>query len=542
MTVRCLYVDDNDADRLMIPHRLERAWALEYGFVALKVQAVDYDEGVELQRSGPTVFPLVVWDIMFPDKKGKPSDRGLAEIEKAVEAGHAVIAISDHPDQLTTAMYLHEDRVAVVDKGKSAYSDPGLTYLAANIRRAIEAAGISLQPDEPVDVRYDPDDLRLDELVKRVGMLTIAGLLVRLIPDTVENVSLGFVKSGLSGASVIACDCGVHDTTGDSKRQVLLKVTRDKALLRSELARRVQLAAFPGALLPRHVGEGLAEFDGWYAIGYEYRSGETLDRWLTLAPTDEAIDRVLTQLFSMPGLGHVYQPSRQEERTSRASSVIRDDLVTDYRRARLLTVLEDLEPLAAEFLDDGSAVLARVRAYLRTGIIDGRDQNDFPSGTNRVRSHGDLHGRNVLVDEAGRAVIIDPASIDRLHWAADWARLTVDLFVSGFGLGVTSHVWVHQQAWRAAMVRLATNDGTMDLAQIPASVAFAVAQLRNSQVFFDEVHEGLYVEWEAQLAFCAELLRCVYRIGELPTPIRLASLAAAADGLSSVARIAPVRR
>ena len=284
---------------------------------------------------------------------------------------------------------------------------------------------------------------------------------------------------------------------------------------------------FPDELFVRFLVDDVVGSGPWSAIAAPFKASNTLLGWLTAAVRSEVeIPGMFSMLFSQVGLAEVYQ--RLAPIDSRPNIEL-SGVITPARRARVLESLEDLGRLTAKYAPNAGFDVSLLRAYLRTGSIDGVSAEGFRNGSLRCWSHGDLHGRNVLITTSGPR-LIDPANVQQMHWAADIARLIIDLFMSGWDKGDASHEWNAFQDWFKTLEVLLQGEAvTAPSGSMNWNIAQAVNWLRMNAC---EIH-GIPKtrDWEFRLALGVELLRAAYRQQELPTPKRGLGLAGACMAL-----------
>ena len=353
-------------------------------------------------------------------------------------------------------------------------------------------------------------------------------------------MKLSYVRGGLSGAIVIHWEYTNHY----GKQEFLLKVSRDQGRMLAE-ERAWKEAHFGQLLIPAPTHE-LVEAGGWYALAPKFRRGVTLTDWLCngdKVPSDDAVRKALDELFGDGGLSEVAATSSTERPEDRPSSVVAAGLLTLRRSANIGLAIRELTPLLARHTPDEISRLDLARRLLRSGTIAAVDAAAVPRGSYLVRCHGDLHGRNVLVDSRDHVILLDPADSAMLHWSADWARLTVDLFLSGIASDPRAHEWALLESWREAAGRLVRGDAIAETEALPLPARTAVNWLRiEAPLLFTGVGNGVPNEWELRLSLTAELLRGCYRREELSAPLRLVALVAALDGIEASAHVLPARR
>jgi hypothetical protein len=539
---KCLYIDDDPADwSTGVGDPVADAFKAQFSHAQLEIKGVDFAEGERRLRDGePEDWDLIMIDIF--DKSGdEPRTRGYYLIELAVERSEAVvIAISAEDTAVTDA----ESTPAHGSIFKPRISEPsGRKYLRSRLQEAIRVKGFYVRPLHEVTVTYDRSDVRLEAVISSVGQDRLSALVASLCDATLTHLGVEYVRAGLSGASVVNCEC----ITETGRRRLLVKLSRDGHKMEHEAAAWGRIdhfgqVPFPGNLVKR----GVVNAGGWYALATTFHAGETLTTWLVgpdgcAASAPQDAERLLRQLFGDDMFPDVYAGSAQMDQSVHASEAVRDDLLGITRRARVRIAMDELRPLLSVQkynIADGDQAFDSVERFLLSGVIADKDVLALPHGAWRVQSHGDLHGRNILVQPEGTAKVLDPADATMQHWAGDWSRLLVDIFLSGLAASPESYDFAHMMAWRDRVRALVRGEGG-DVTPLMSSGAEAsIAWLRaNAQNIFGRIDESLPTEWELRLALGVELLRGSYRREELPPPLRLLGLLAGADALQASAEV-----
>jgi hypothetical protein len=244
----------------------------------------------------------------------------------------------------------------------------------------------------------------------------------------------------------------------------------------------------------------------------------------------------MSQLW-VAGLSEGYRRSTGAiDAEARPTEAIRDSSLGLHRGARLLLAVSELGDLARHHAGADKELIERVTRFVRFGRFGPIDSEDPARGTWHVRAHGDLHVRNVLVDSYHHVTLLDPANVDRAHWAVDWARLTADILLSSLSSRIEAYEWHLLKDWRelTGTVSCLEKLEETDLLS-PRSTAAINWMTRERERIFAGVGEGLPIDWEIQLAFATELLRGAYRVDSLPPAIRVLALVAGADALEIAA-------
>jgi hypothetical protein len=536
----CLYIDDQPEDwSTGVGNPVADAFKAQYPHARLRIHGVDFDEGERRIREGEAGrYDLILIDIF--DKSGTtPRTRGYGLIELAVEmTDAAVIAISAEEAAVTDA-----ERTSAhgwISKPRISEAN-GRQYLKARLADAVRVRGLYIRPLHDFEVDYQHSDLRLEAVISSIGEDRLSALVASLCDATLTGLTVEYVRAGLSGASVMNCLC----TTDTGQRRLLVKASRDghKMEREAEAWGRVNefgQVPFPGNL----VKDSVVNAGGWYGLATTFHAGKTLTDWLAgpravATSGGEDAERLVRQLFSAEMFPEAYASTAQFGKKLQPSEVVRDDLLGINRRARVRIAMDELRPLLTvekHRIAGGAEAFRTVERFLQSGVVGGLDVEDLPAGAWRVRSHGDLHGRNVLVQPEVTAKVLDPADARMQHWAGDWSRLIVDMFLSGLATSTDSYDFASMAVWRDASGTIVRDETAGDAPLVSTAIHAAIGWLRsNAATIFGRIDPALPTEWELRLALGVELLRGSYRREELAPPLRLLGLLAGADALHAAA-------
>ena len=376
----------------------------------------------------------------------------------------------------------------------------------------------------------DLDDFELAATVEVVGRSTIVNCTTRAIRRRCTKIVPYYVRSGLSGAPVLRVDCQLEtsESQAPEERSLILKLSTDENSLTNEVGR--DLSSFPDELFVRYITPKPVRSGGWFALVASYRGTSTLLADICNGVGQKKAESSLDALFMTSGLCKTYQRAGLVD--ERPNVYIWKSLMTLSRKARIRQAMYELAGLIAKY-DPGIGFDERaIQSFLASKRFGEVDEETVPSGAASCWSHGDLHGRNVLMTTLGPR-LIDPANVKQRHWASDIARLAADILVSGLDWGDASHEWHHMKSW-CSIARAFTLGKTMPPESRNETVVSALMWLRQN---LWTIHGGNTkqekCEWEFRLALATELLRCSYRIQELPSPKRVFSLLAASEALTA---------
>jgi hypothetical protein len=288
--------------------------------------------------------------------------------------------------------------------------------------------------------------------------------------------------------------------------------------------------------------------NGWAAIASEFADQAiTFRQWLGTPEAEESVAPVLRRLFLNKGLAaHYHGSSVQPEPEPKRP--IEQLKLPDFRRIRVREAANQLAQVLNHVdganLRDTDRMLEVIEAFAHDGRIGAIPATDTPDGLVLVRAHGDLHTANILIleGEPPQPLVIDLASIRKPHhWAADPARLMIDIALRTLDNSVESFLWRCLNDWRLVIQQASELDASVVGTQENAAVTAALN-------WFGEERERVLPElfttdrwWEWHVALAEQLLRGTYQ-AQLPPAKRTLALVAAYDQLRLAESRIPARR
>ncbi len=574
-SIQALLYDEDEDDLAAVPQRLRHPFG-KLGWIVSWTTATGPDKVRELFDVPGAAYDLVVVDL--------PADPGpgLEVVRAARErfSGAFILVVSggdaEQPDLFDEARRSGAHRVLRRFDFSVDARETSPTAVATQIHNHL----LDTRAVAPIAVTYDELDPDIEAFVHGIGEPTLCRLYTRILGSTgrtTRSMSLGYISGGHSGAAVCAVTAAI-DNSGVRTHHVL-KVSMDKDSLMREAQRGAEAYALMRPALMAHQAPGYAvgPVNGWYALASQLQgSALTLRGWLARGASDAAVEDVFAALFT-DGLGGVYADTTYE--TESPADLLRTPY---YRQRRILHSIKELSPVLTH--PDGCRLPAamvgeltdRLASFVNEGRLGPADPQRMAARTTAgAFAHGDLSGTNVLVYEGRHPepAVIDASRFGHAHWAADPARLAVDLLMHNVDAGVESMFFTGFEQWRDAAARLGgleslavpetgprpaaqaadtRSDRSPDTsgpetAGAPAATGFdaALAALNwltaNLRAFCpgvvaDKDYRERAWEWHTALARC--LLRSSYD-QEITVPKRALALVAAHDQLSAAAEAMP---
>ncbi|WP_459865330.1 response regulator [Endothiovibrio diazotrophicus] len=492
-TIRILYVEDDPSDRAYFSNMLRDAFRglqdleLDLQTVDNVDQAHDLLDGTE---ESPMELYLVDLNFAPPDQpyrlNGLPFINSLRDRFGKV----AIIAISSmDPKVREKAEKAGADDI--LNKPK-LWSDPKATHIMQQaVRGALEKHGLIALEHTPGKVEIDEKNRSLMAALKQVGLSTVTETVTKIESVAYSRIEIKLVSGGMSGAQTFAVECTPKAEPGlaTPTKHFLVKMDRDRADLTREWknGRKVLLEKnFPTTFVLPLLDTEPKELkkDGWVAVVGSFDSDAcSFEGWLTdNALGRERLHSALEQLCLF-NLGKVFSATATD-----ASSPIdcyRRELLKDSRIARVLAALKELGaliPLALKeetFTKVGDAVKGAVDFdervvfnFLERGDLGGISLRSLPDHTVLCYSHGDLHGRNILIAKDAPlplSQLIDFSHTGTLPRCADLSMLAASLLARCLDAGPRGYRWESMADWvQCACLFLDENaDGLDALSGLP---------------------------------------------------------------------------
>lgn len=539
--IRCLYFDDEQDERTMYAEAIERSWKeLSSGVIINVETASTIEKALEMLKKAPEKYHVFVVDILV--KKGRrKEEKGKDAIKYAHQDDNDLVIIA-----LTWGDRIHESILKPMGCDllvhKSELIDVPIDFFGQKILEALRKHNIEPSPAKADLVIENETDFPLIAVVDSIGRQNVMNLTERILDQHCTVIKPSYVRAGLSGASVLRISWKPESDPKSSKkgptRDLLLKISKDEKTLKNEFKN--DISTFPnGLFIPFIIKDDPVSSEDWYAIGSHFKDGaSTLLDWLTSEAITEAdIERTMKSLFQDAdrGLIDVYKRPIRHEKDFPNIVLWKILNSQPYRMATIKLAIEEFKALIEDICNFGIFNQELIDIFLASKRVDNLDEEKFiHKGTSFCWSHGDLHGRNILVSTSGKAYLIDPANINQMHWASDIARLSVDLIVSGLDHGIESYQWNKMEEWCDFSSKFLRGETlrTNPHYQSNPNLCIALDWIRNN---LDSIHNienrNLKPEWEFRLALAVEFLRSAYRNQDLPAPKRVLGLLSACQAL-----------
>lgn len=557
--VSVLFVDDDRNNFESIRRRLENNFRQLGCTVGFTFQADPDVACDDIERRHPA-YDIIIVDLLFPPRHrpdtppGQQEPRGLEVVEQArgASADSVIVVLSGVDNSRrhleedardgAADIFLHRDSLLTGER----YG--GITQLVKDMHgRLCDRGLLEVGPAVGAD-----DEPGIQSALHDIGPTNIRLLVNDLFSardDTrPQRVDVTYLTPGASGAHVLRAET---TSTDGSRRHLLIKISRDGDSLWQEMVNSGRMFGLynPSLVVQHKQLEGRPPpRNGWSAIAMLFAdNATTLRQWLREETSAPLVVDVLRHLFLNRGLAAQYgnRCNRADRPGAPAPRPMDRLTLPTFRRVLVGTAAERLAPVLVHpdggNVADTGDVLRVVREFARDGRVAGVSAADTPGDLWEVNAHGDLHGGNVLVctDQPARPLLIDFAAFGAHHWAADPARLMVDILLRSLDSSVESYLWRRLPAWRSLIADAGGLEGSLDddMAENAAVVAALnwMADERSSLLPLLADDDRW---WEWHVAMAEQLLRGTYQV-DLPPAKRAVALVAAHDQLVLAARKMP---
>lgn len=377
---------------------------------------------------------------------------------------------------------------------------------------------------------YDEEDVGIMSVLEEVGddafpakRHEVGARILRLLalecldgivnPD--RDLKIEFLAAGRSGANVCRL---IFGGAREPRQSFVLKFGFDQGALKRELEKNRDAVKVLGQLpLMATVGKLASHKSGYHAITANFAANASsnaipLREWLTGVATSEQATRMAEEV-----LNELLEPLFSRDGVPEMSV---DDWITlrPGRRLRTLAAIERYGHVLSDSrtygLPGSDELIERLSAFVRGD----REIAGTPSAlvnVVRVRSFGDLHSNNILVQLGvnPRPVLIDASLYGEDHWSADHARLLIDLLLRVRNSGVESLLWPPVTDADEQVVLLCHECPSPESVEEPgdgatgAFIAQAVRQLTSSTHRDALGISSTAWHWQWHVALARELLR-----------------------------------
>lgn len=520
MGIRVLYFEDDADDESRYYDWIKRALeATGYSLDHFLVVTTETAARNSLASSEWHLFLVDLW----VTKHGKPTNVGIPLIAETREKflNLAIVGISGDSGGRADAVERGADEYLLKEELSRQKT---VHWLAAKLRNVLKGKGVDrLLGTERIG--WTDANPRTRAIAEWVGEAAILNLTQDILSRPIGRLEVKVLRPGLSGAIVLGVTAYTSPIGSEAPGMtpLLLKIARDRDLLKKEAE--ADSGRFPPGLFVKHAGQAIYDYGGWFAIASEFVEGATVVDAMMKGEIEEAEwPRVLTQLFLDGGLKELHRLGRSVSSLSLATQL--RQIVSRSREARMREAFVDLFPLASRHDPLGLFSSRVVDNFLDDARFGEINAVNFGEPRQQFFAHGDLHGRNVLLDRRRKPWLIDAGSLEWQVWSGDAGRFFADLLVESMNRGPEAHEWDLMEPWSVAGVaalKAVLHEGGTELnSDLPCMPAYRWLRDSIEQMAPSESEESCRRELSCTIAI--EMLRAAYRAGELSVPVRVIAI------------------
>lgn len=559
--IKCLYLEHDEEAFNRYSKPIRSRWRRIFGSDLEFDRVPTIEEAFEKLCLPDGTYQIFISDLLFPPVHDpnapfdKHEPRGLEAIteagkkQKLLVIGLSIGSTESHPGLRNRSLH----KGAHLFKYVREIFDPdgsGIVSFCQEIHHHLLQLEII---QDQIKLEYDSYDPTISYIIHEVGEGVLKSLYSSVVGDEVNarELHVTHLAPGMSGAFVLKI------TATEPQRPCahhLLKISRSKERLKSEITNYPRPGTYSSRLLVNYLSydpSHVAQVGEWHAIGarFEIDTMPMLE-WLREADRGSDVGELMRSIFLNGGLRNGYSDIAHPDNPQPVVKALNPNL---SRQSRICVALEELDAVVrAPSLGGDKEWKGKadaLRRYLKSQQIGKIGAEETPRKSVMYQCHGDLHLRNVLVTKMKPyvAIIIDTSDFGVYHWASDYARLLVDLILSGYDRGIPSYQWKRIAHWRKiaeAVIRLqqlpseSGDDLTEDQEESSdnqitrATMTWMIENIGDVCTLVADKKEPQRKLWELQLAFSVEFMRGSYRL-DVTAPKQVLALQAAYDAISA---------
>jgi hypothetical protein len=448
--IRGLVVDNREGNAEAIEHTMDLEFD-RFGWRVTWKRCADALQARSLVRSAHESFDFAIVDLYLGHERegGLPVVKELRDRDKRT----FILLVTSRPERdegfVTKAVNAGANHALIrgqLLREKDPWSFHGLTE---RIRAHLVKHGLVA----PGSMIYDEDDPGIVSILESLGgshpsegsvergLQVIRSLAMGCLKPTrvdAATFKLSYLVPGRSGAYVCRVDLR---TPGQPTEYFVLKFGLDQDALKLEHRLNFQARRLLDRVLVPTIGDIESDSSGYCAIAFKVaESAISLGRWLPTASEQQARE-VAFELFG-ECLRGLFREELWDEKPATdwmASSA----LIRLRTGAALEALAEALAHPHGAGRDDVDLIGRTLLDFTSTGTLSVAQPKRLAVPVRFVCGFGDLHSSNVLVQEGihARPLLIDASRYGSHHWAADSARMIVDLFLRIRSSGLNALLW-----------------------------------------------------------------------------------------------------
>lgn len=493
------------------------------------VHLVNFDEASKIIQSKEHYYDIVILDLL--DEKRE--NRGLDIIYALnVTRKKPIIIVITQSEQKDQEKAKHAGVHYLFEKDKMKSSTNFINEFYDAIYQSLLTKNIDLGLSNDTKINYSKTDYLILSLIETIGINTLMHILIDICKTKHIVANISSIKQGLSGATVLKADCLKTLNGNEEQKIVLIKISSNKNLIMNEFKKLDEaIEIIPKSLLIEYYPKDPSKnsFKDYYYLAAPFQlNTDIFLLWLENSKNKDEIERCLKILFMDRGYKQIVNSTKNYIKDRSPFSLALKNINTT-KKAKIMLTIEELEELVLKYDKDGYYNKTLISDFLERNEIKNEililNENSRHKGAWQLHTHGDMHSRNLLVDINGIPYLIDIANIGYYHWASDYTRFMVDIFITGIDNTSEQHEWNKLNDWIKIIINY-FNDQNLPLDEKDKNYKLfsCLNWLQNNyKDIFVAIQNIENLSWEFTFCIAIEFLRSVYR-HDISTPKRVTSI------------------
>jgi hypothetical protein len=363
--------------------------------------------------------------------------------------------------------------------------------------------------------RYNLYDTLLNLGIKALGENNFNSILYKISKKFANNSIIVYpMNSGLSGAVLFKLNI--------DNSLFILKAATDIDKLREEYENGGLLYhKFPSHMVNHIEGEEFYSYDK-SVLGILIKNvddSQTLYNFITDSNNNQSdIQKILNDIFlASNGLSNHYQNQKGNE--TEWISIF--DKIDDLKLSWIEKSYEDLKLIVLKYYKEikiqDLELLCIDHKYNNLNKFN-LLQDNYKSRL--VLSHGDMHAKNILIQNKIRPIIIDTGALGYQHWSLDISRLFANIFTLGIDKDTINYFELEAITKNIELFeRILNHETTED--DINNNIVFTLNWLNNN---LKNIYGNSINQFEFYLGLAKEFLQISYRLDTIPPNKRAEAL------------------
>lgn len=234
--------------------------------------------------------------------------------------------------------------------------------------------------------------------------------------------------------------------------------------------------------------------------------------------SQQEIDKMLKDIFLSPkSLGYHYQTQTSEEVDW--TSIFEN--INEVKISWIQRAYEELKPIILKYYQKINIQdLELLCIYHKYQNLDKTKLLISKHKSKLILSHGDMHAKNILIQDRIRPVIIDTGALGFQHWSLDISRLFANIFTLGIHADTVDYFDLETIPTNIELLERILNENTTEVDR-ENNIVLALKWLKDNltKIFGDSINL-----FEFYLGLAKEFLQISYRFDTIPPNKRAEAL------------------